>query len=67
MRQTPGAAEKLFVDFAGAAAGMDRRAHIFVAVLGATNQETMVRRDPPFQSVPQLLARTFKPRSAQSR
>ena len=31
------------------------------------NQETMVRRDPPFQSVPQLLARTFKPRSAQSR
>jgi transposase len=44
MRQTHGAAEKLFVDFAGdtvaifdAAAGMDRRAHIFVAVLGASN------------------------------
>jgi transposase len=44
MRQTHGAAEKLFVDFAGdtvpifdAAAGVDRRAHIFVAVLGASN------------------------------
>ena len=39
-----GAAEKLFVDFAGdtvpmfdAATGMERRAHIFVAVLGASN------------------------------
>jgi len=42
MRQTHGAAEKLFVDFAGdtvpvfdAALGVERRAHIFVAVLGA--------------------------------
>ncbi len=44
MRQTHGAAEKLFVDFAGdtvpifdAATGTERRAHIFVAVLGASN------------------------------
>jgi transposase len=44
MRQGHGAAEKLFVDFAGdtvpifdAAAGMERCAHIFVAVLGASN------------------------------
>jgi transposase len=44
MRQTHGAAEKLFVDFAGdtvpvfdAATGVERRAHIFVAVLGASN------------------------------
>src|SRR5262245_44669810 len=44
MRQTHGPAEKLFVDFAGdtvpvfdAAAGIERRAHIFVAVLGASN------------------------------
>jgi transposase len=44
MRQTHGPAEKLFVDFAGdtvpifdAAARMERRAHIFVAVLGASN------------------------------
>jgi transposase len=44
MRQTHGAAEKLFVDFAGdtvpafdAASGGERRAHIFVAVLGASN------------------------------
>jgi len=44
MRQAHGPAEKLFVDFAGdtvpifdAAAGMERRAHIFVAVLGASN------------------------------
>ena len=44
MRQTHGPAEKLFVDFAGdtvpvfdAATGMERRAHIFVAVLGASN------------------------------
>jgi transposase len=44
MRQTHGAAEKLFVDFAGdtvpvfdAASGAERRAHIFVAVLGASN------------------------------
>jgi transposase len=44
MRQTHGAAEKLFVDFAGdtvpvfdAALGVERRAHIFVAVLGASN------------------------------
>ena len=43
MRQTHGAAEKLFVDFAGdtvpvfdAASGVERRAHIFVAVLGAS-------------------------------
>ena len=44
MRQTHGPAEKLFVDFAGdtvpvfdAATGTERRAHIFVAVLGASN------------------------------
>jgi transposase len=44
MRQTHGAAERLFVDFAGdtvpvfdAALGVERRAHIFVAVLGASN------------------------------
>jgi transposase len=44
MRQAHGPAEKLFVDFAGdtvpifdAAAGTERRAHIFVAVLGASN------------------------------
>jgi len=44
MRQTHGAAEKLFVDFAGdtvpvfdTALGVERRAHIFVAVLGASN------------------------------
>ena len=44
MRQTHGPAEKLFVDFAGdtvavfdAATGMERRAHIFVAVLGVSN------------------------------
>src|SRR3954454_24643847 len=44
MRQTLAPAEKLFVDFAGdtmpvfdAATGMERRAHIFVAVLGASN------------------------------
>ena len=44
MRQTHGPAEKLFVDFAGdtvavfdAATGMERRAHVFVAVLGASN------------------------------
>ena len=44
MRQTHAAGEKLFVDFAGdtvpvfdAATGMERRAHIFVAVLGASN------------------------------
>ncbi|HZD29183.1 MAG TPA: IS21 family transposase [Xanthobacteraceae bacterium] len=44
MRQTHGPAEKLFVDFAGdtvpvfdATTGMARRAHIFVAVLGASN------------------------------
>ena len=44
MRQTHGAAEKLFVDSAGdtvpvcdAAMGVERRAHIFVAVLGACN------------------------------
>jgi transposase len=44
MRQTHGAAEKLFVDFAGdtvpvidPATGEERRAHIFVAVLGASN------------------------------
>jgi transposase len=44
MRQTHGAAEKLFVDFAGdmaavfdAATGEERRAQIFVAVLGASN------------------------------
>ncbi len=44
MRQAHGPAEKLFVDFAGdtvqifdAAAAMERRAHIFVAVLGASN------------------------------
>ena len=44
MRQTHGPAEKLFVDFAGgtvpvfdAATGMERCAHIFVAVLGASN------------------------------
>jgi len=44
MRQTHGPAEKLFVDFAGdtlpvfdAATGIERRAHIFVAVLGASN------------------------------
>jgi transposase len=42
MRQTHAAGEKLFVDFAGdtvpvfdAAIGIERRAHIFVAVLGA--------------------------------
>ena len=44
MRQTHAAGEKLFVDFAGdtvpvfdAAIGIERRAHIFVAVLGASN------------------------------
>jgi transposase len=44
MRQTHGPAEKLFVDFAGdtaavfdGATGMERRAHVFVAVLGASN------------------------------
>jgi transposase len=44
MRQTHAAGEKLFVDFAGdtipvfdAAIGIGRRAHIFVAVLGASN------------------------------
>src|ERR1700751_282330 len=44
MRQAHGPAEKLFVDFAGdtvpvfdAVAGTERRAHIFVAVLGASN------------------------------
>jgi transposase len=44
MRQTHGPAEKLFVDFAGDTVpifdiviGMERRAHIFVAVLGASN------------------------------
>jgi len=44
MRQTHVAGEKLFVDWAGdtvpvfdAAMGMQRRAHIFVAVLGASN------------------------------
>jgi len=44
MRQTHGPAEKLFVDFAGdtvavfdAATGAQRCAHIFVAVLGASN------------------------------
>jgi transposase len=44
MRQAHGPAEKLFVDFAGdtvsifdAATGMGRLAHIFVAVLGASN------------------------------
>jgi transposase len=44
MRQTHGAAEKLVVDFAGdtvpvfdAASGIGRRAHVFVAVLGAFN------------------------------
>jgi transposase len=44
MRQVHGPAEKLFVDFAGdtvavfdAATGMERRAQVFVAVLGASN------------------------------
>ena len=44
MRQTHAAGEKLFVDWAGdtvpvfdAATGMERHAHIFVAVLGASN------------------------------
>ncbi len=44
MRHAHGPAEKLFVDFAGdtmpifdAATGMERQAHIFVAVLGASN------------------------------
>ena len=44
MRQTHGPAEKLFVDFAGdtvavfdAVTGQTRRAHVFVAVLGASN------------------------------
>src|SRR5204863_1914727 len=44
MRQTHAAGEKLFVDWAGdtvpvfdAATGIERRAHIFVAVLGASN------------------------------
>ena len=44
MRQTHGPAEKLFVDFAGdtvpvfdATTGTERRAHVFVAVLGASN------------------------------
>jgi transposase len=43
MRQVHGPAEKLFVDFAGdtvpvfdAATGVQRLAHVFVAVLGAT-------------------------------
>ena len=43
MRQTHGPAEKLFVDFAGdtvpvfdATTGTERRAHVFVAVLGAS-------------------------------
>jgi transposase len=47
MRQTHGPAEKLFVDFAGdtvpmfdAATGMERRAHVFVAVLGASRPQT---------------------------
>jgi len=45
MRQTHGAGEKLFVDFAGdtvpvfdAATGAEQCAHIFVAVLGASNR-----------------------------
>lgn len=45
MRQTHGAGEKLFVDFAGdtvpvfdAATGAEQRAHVFVAVLGASNR-----------------------------
>lgn len=44
MRQTHSAGEKLFVDFAGQtvpvidqASGAERRAHVFVAVLGASN------------------------------
>jgi transposase len=44
MRQTHAAGEMLFVDWAGdtmpvfdAAAGLECRAHIFVAVLGASN------------------------------
>jgi transposase len=44
MRQTHAAGEKLFVDWAGdtvrvfdAATAMERRAHVFVAVLGASN------------------------------
>ena len=44
MRQTHAAGEKLFVDFAGdtvpvfdATTGTERRAHVFVAVLGASN------------------------------
>jgi transposase len=44
MRQTHAAGEKLFVDWAGdtvpvfdAGTGLERRAHIFVAVLGASN------------------------------
>ena len=44
MRQTHAAGEKLFVDWAGdtmpvfdAVTGLERRAHIFVAVLGASN------------------------------
>src|SRR4029078_4044981 len=44
MRQTHGPAEKLFVDFAGdtvpvfdVATGTERLAHVFVAVLGASN------------------------------
>ena len=44
MRQVHGPAEKLFVDFAGdtvpvfdAATGVQRLAHVFVAVLGASN------------------------------
>jgi transposase len=44
MRQTHGPAEKLFVDFAGdtvpvfdGATGAQRLAHVFVAVLGASN------------------------------
>ena len=50
MRQAHGPAEKLFVDFAGdtvpvfdAATGAQRLAHVFVAVLGASNSPRMQR------------------------
>jgi transposase len=57
MRQTHAAGEKLFVDWAGdtmpvfdVVTGLERRAHIFVAVLGASNYiyaEARWERSPP--------------------
>ena len=72
MRQTHAAGEKLFVDWAGdtvpvfdAATGMERRAHIFVAVLGASNYT--LRGGSLERSTARLDRRArqrFRPRSA---